>query len=88
LARAAATLAEARDLAATAATAADETTRLDLLTRRRDLLAGVVEIYATRPHVEEIVAEAERLLAAADPDPPESAPRPASSPNPTTPPKP
>jgi len=65
LARAAATLAEARSLQAEAA-AAPEAERPDLLERRRALLTGLVEIYATRPHAAEAVAEARRQLEGPD----------------------
>jgi eukaryotic-like serine/threonine-protein kinase len=61
--RAAETLAEAADLAADAAVATDDAARDALLSRRRALLTGVVEIYASRPHVAAAVAEARRLLA-------------------------
>ena len=60
--RAAETLAEAADLAADAAVATDAAARDALLSRRRALLTGVVEIYASRPHVAAAVAEARRLL--------------------------
>ncbi len=60
--RAAETLAEAADLAADAAVATDDAARDALLSRRRALLSGVVEIYASRPHVAAAVAEARRLL--------------------------
>ena len=61
LARAAATLAEARALTAEAA-AAPEAERPELLARRRGLLSGLVEMYGTRPHAADAVAEARRLL--------------------------
>jgi serine/threonine-protein kinase len=61
LARAAATLSEARALAGEAE-AASEAEQAKLLARRRDLLEGLVEIYASRPHLAEAVAEARRLL--------------------------
>ena len=61
LARVAATLTEARALQAQAA-AASEADRPELLERRRALLAGLVEIYGTRPHAAEAVAEARSLL--------------------------
>jgi hypothetical protein len=61
LARAAATLSEARALAGEAE-AASEAEQTRLLTRRRDLLEGLVEIYANRPHLADVVAEARRLL--------------------------
>jgi hypothetical protein len=60
--RAAETLAEAADLAADAAVATDAAARDALLSRRRTLLSGVVEIYASRTHVAAAVAEARRLL--------------------------
>jgi hypothetical protein len=68
-ARAAETLAEAADIAAEAAAATDDDARAALLERRRALLTGIVEIYASRPHVMSEVAEARRLLA-----PPEATP--------------
>jgi len=68
-AQAAETLAEAAALAAEAATATDDAARAALLERRRSLLTGIVEIYASRPHVMSEVAEARRLLA-----PPEATP--------------
>ena len=61
LARAAATLAEARTLAAEAASA-PEAQRPELLARRRELLSGLVEMYGTRPHAADAVAEARILL--------------------------
>jgi hypothetical protein len=65
LARARATLAAATALAAEAAAApADDRARL--LERRRDLLEGLVEIYAARSHVAEPVTEARRLLSGAE----------------------
>lgn len=72
-ARAAATLAEAAELAAVAA-ARDPQEQTELLARRRALLEGVVEIYASRPHVAEAVAEARRLLDDASRPAQESAP--------------
>lgn len=68
-ARAAETLAEAADIAAEAAAATDDEARAALLERRRALLTGIVEIYASRPHVMSEVAEARALLA-----PPEATP--------------
>jgi len=62
-ARAAATLAEAAALAAEAAAATDDASRSDLLSRRRGLLAGLVEIYGPRSHVADAVAAAKALLA-------------------------
>jgi serine/threonine-protein kinase len=67
--RAAETLAEAADLAADAAVAVDDAAREALLRRRRALLTGVVEIYASRPHVAAAVAEARRLLSTPEPTP-------------------
>jgi serine/threonine-protein kinase len=61
LARAAATLAEARALLAEAAEA-PEADRPELVERSRELLAGLVEMYGTRPHAAEAVAEARSLL--------------------------
>jgi serine/threonine-protein kinase len=66
LARAAATLAEAESLATEADRAAPPE-RARLAARRRELLEGLVEIYAPRPHAAEPVAEARRLLAEAEP---------------------
>jgi hypothetical protein len=71
--RAAAALAEATDLMAEAAAlttdaAGDAASRDDLLTRRRAILEGLIEVYAERPHAADAVAEARRLLAA-DPRP-------------------
>jgi len=63
LGRAAATLAQAGSLAEQAA-AAPAAERASLLARRGDLLAGLVEIYAARPHAADAVAEARRLLEA------------------------
>ncbi len=60
--RARATLAEAAELAE-AATVAPIAEQAPLLGRRRDLLDGLIEIYASRPHMAEAVAEARRLLA-------------------------
>jgi hypothetical protein len=62
LARAGATLAEAAALAVQADGEADADARSALEKRRRDLLAGIVEIYASRPHVATAVDEARRLL--------------------------
>jgi hypothetical protein len=66
LARGTATLAEAAQLAARAEAAApaERTVPLD---RRRDLLEGLIEIYAAKPHMAETVAEARRLLAPSAP---------------------
>ena len=70
VARATATLAQAAALARGAAAAAQDRPRAaDLLARRRQLLAGLVEIYGSRPHVAAAVAEARRLLAAEAPPP-------------------
>lgn len=66
-ARAEATLAEAAGLARQAAAETDADRRAELLARRRGLLAGVVEVFAGRPHTEVSVAEARRLLAAGEP---------------------
>jgi hypothetical protein len=60
-ARVAAGLAEAAELSAAAVTLADAE-RAAVEVRRRELLSGIVEIYASRPHVAEAVAEARRLL--------------------------
>jgi serine/threonine-protein kinase len=62
LARAEAALAEAAALAAQADGEADADARSALVKRRRDLLSGIVEIYASRPHVATAVDEARRLL--------------------------
>lgn len=72
-ARAAAALAEAAELATEAGAlnanaAGDAARRDDLLTRRRAILEGLIEVYAERPHAAEAVAEARRLLTA-DPAP-------------------
>ncbi len=69
-ARAAATLDEAAVLTVEAAEASDPARRVDLLARRRDLLRGLIEIHAARPHAAAAVAEARRLLA----EEPEAAP--------------
>ena len=66
-ARAKATLAEAAGLTRQAAAETDGGRRADLLARRRGLLTGVVEVFAGRPHAEDSVAEARRLLAAGEP---------------------
>lgn len=63
-ARAAATLAEAAELAARADAATDPAERDRLLQRRRSLLEALLELYADRPHVAEAVAEARSLLPA------------------------
>jgi hypothetical protein len=54
---------EAADLAAKAAASVDEAERGRLLDRRRDLLTGIVELYASRPHLDDAVARARSLLA-------------------------
>lgn len=54
---------EAADLAAAAAASVDESERGRLLDRRRDLLTGIVELYASRPHLDDAVARARSLLA-------------------------
>lgn len=61
LARTTATLGEAANLAATAVTA-PVAERQGLLDRRRALLEGLVEIYGSRLHAAEAVAEARQLL--------------------------
>lgn len=61
LTRARATLAEAAALAVRAGSAPDAE-RADLLARRNELLQGLVDIYGTRPHAAEAVAEARRQL--------------------------
>jgi serine/threonine protein kinase len=66
LARAAATLTEAADLAA-AAIVGSPAERQGFLDRRRGLLTGLIEIYATRPHAAEAVAEARQLLESSAP---------------------
>ena len=66
-ARAKATLAEAAGLTRQAAAETDGGRRADLRARRRGLLTGVVEVFAGRPHAEDSVAEARRLLAAGEP---------------------
>ena len=60
-ARLAEILRQAADLAAEAGTAAPER-GAELLGRRRDLLQGVVDLYATRPHAAAAVAAARELL--------------------------
>jgi hypothetical protein len=62
IARAEASLAEAADLALRVESEADADARSALAKRRRDLLSGIVEIYASRPHVAAAVNEARRLL--------------------------
>jgi hypothetical protein len=63
VARVQATLVEAATLA-TQARASAPSDRAGFLARRRELLSGLVEMYAGRPHVASAVAEARRLLAA------------------------
>lgn len=63
VARAAATLAEAADLATRAAAATDPAERSRLIDRRQDLLQGLIDLYADRPHLAAAVAEARSLLA-------------------------
>lgn len=67
LARAEAALAEAADLARTAADTADPARRAALANRRRDLLASVVEMYGPRPHAADVVARAKADLAESEP---------------------
>jgi hypothetical protein len=67
-ARAAATFAEAADLAGEAAAASDAGRRAELLAKRRALLTSLVEVFAGRPHAAPHVAEAQRLLTSARPD--------------------
>jgi serine/threonine-protein kinase len=64
-ARASATLKEAAILAAQAKILV-QADRETVLARRHELLAGLVEMYADRPHVASAVAEARRLLASPD----------------------
>jgi serine/threonine-protein kinase len=61
-----ASLLEAADLAAAAAATDDAVEQQRLLERRRGLLAGLVEIYAARPHVADAVGRARTLLEAAE----------------------
>jgi len=70
------TLAEAAALAVAAHRAADAERRAAAADRRRELLAGLVEIYADRPHVAAEVAEARRLLEQPDPSPAPAGPSP------------
>jgi hypothetical protein len=56
---------EAESLAARAAVATPSE-RARLTAQRRKLLEGLVEIYGARPHASLAVAEARRLLAAAE----------------------
>jgi len=69
MARVAGVLAEAEELAAAAATADADDERLELLERRRNLLAGIIELYADRPHLAEPVERARTLLAEPPPAP-------------------
>ena len=69
VARAATVLAEAATLAVEAESADDPAVTSRLLERRRELLEGLVEIYASRPHVTEAVAEARSLLTPPTPTP-------------------
>ena len=69
VARAATVLAEAATLAVEAESADDPAVTSQLLERRRELLEGLVEIYASRPHVTEAVAEARSLLTPPTPTP-------------------
>jgi serine/threonine protein kinase len=73
-ARARAVLAEAADLAAAAAR--DPSQAADLTARRRNLLEGLIELNAARPHMATLVAEARQLLTGGPPatTPPESPP--------------
>lgn len=71
-----AALAEAAELASAAAEANAATDRDRLLDRRRDLLAGIVELYATRPHLDDAVARARSLLAEEPSPAPEDPPAP------------
>jgi len=61
---------------AAAAAAGDESDRRRLLDRRRELLEGIVEIYAARPHLDDAVARARSLLAESPSHAPEEAPAP------------
>ncbi len=69
VARAATVLAEAATLAVEAESADDPAVTSRLLERRRELLEGLVEIYASRPHVTRSVAEARSLLTPPTPTP-------------------
>ena len=69
VARTATVLAEAATLAVEAESADDPAVTSRLLERRRELLEGLVEIYASRPHVTEAVAEARSLLTPPTPTP-------------------
>jgi eukaryotic-like serine/threonine-protein kinase len=66
LARVSATLAEAANLAETATTS-PPAERQDLLARREALLEGLIEIYGSRPHAAEAVAEAQQVLESPSP---------------------
>jgi len=67
-ARARVTLDEAAALA-TAAAAAEPAKRQALMARRTALLKSIVEIYGERPHMAEIVARTQQLLADSSPSP-------------------
>ena len=67
-ARARVTLDEAAALA-TAAAAAEPVKRQALMARRTALLKSIVEIYGERPHMAEIVARTQQLLADSSPSP-------------------
>jgi serine/threonine-protein kinase len=69
VARAATVLAEAATLAVEAESADDPAVTSRLLERRRELLEGLVEIYASRPHVTRSVDEARSLLTPPTPSP-------------------
>jgi serine/threonine protein kinase len=66
LARVEAALAEAADLARQSETTTDPARRTELDARRRELLAGLVEMYSSRPHAAAAVEQAKERLA----DPP------------------
>ena len=66
LARVSATLAEAANLAETATTS-PPAERQDLLARREALLEGLIELYGSRPHAAEAVAEAQQVLESPSP---------------------
>ncbi len=69
IARADATLATAAALADQAAAATDDADRDRLLDQRRQLLTSLIEIYGSRPHAANAVAQATSLLAAPAPAP-------------------
>jgi len=71
-----AALADAADLASTAAASVDAAERERLLERRREMLVGIVELYAARPYLEDAVARARALLAERPSDVPEETPAP------------